>query len=282
MPDPASIIQAASAAGSDPALARYMPRIVSLESGGNPSARTGSYTGLLQMGPDERARYGGDDLSSGMAMYRDRANAFAKQYGRSPTATEFYLANQQGPAGLDAHLANPEAPAWQNMASTGEGRQKGAGWAKQAIWGNVPSDVRANYPGGVDSLTSGQFMDIWRNKLERGQGAPQGLADASSGTGAPISPPHAAAPSVSPPGGMAALPGAAPDGASPGVGMLSGADLSSGGQQGPDVGMLAQRALALTQMNQAPQAPPLQPMQMPMPPGLLRARLAAAALGRGV
>ncbi|HEV8606249.1 MAG TPA: hypothetical protein VGQ99_12825, partial [Tepidisphaeraceae bacterium] len=153
-------------------LAAYIPRIIQIESGGNPNAQTGSYTGLLQMGPDERAKYGGDDLNAGLALLRDRATQFEKQFGRAPTPTEFYLAHQQGMGGIANHMANPDVPAWQNMASTGEGRQKGENWAKQAIWGNVPTDVRAQFPGGVDNLTSRQFMDLWRAKVERGQTAP--------------------------------------------------------------------------------------------------------------
>lgn len=153
-------------------LDEYLPRYIQIESGGSPNAKTGSYSGLLQMGPDEIAKYGSDSLEAGKQMYADRAAWFEKNFGRPPTPTELYLTNQQGEGGVSAHLANPDAPAWQNMYSTAEGRKKGEAWAKKAIWGNVPDDVKANYPGGVDSLTSQQFMDLWRAKVERGKAAP--------------------------------------------------------------------------------------------------------------
>jgi hypothetical protein len=150
-----------------PELQAYIPRFIQIESGGNPNARTGSYSGLLQMGPDEIAKYGGNGLEQGTQLLADRAAELSKVLGREPTAGELYLAHQQGMGGAKAHLANPDAPAWQNMAGTAEGRRKGEGWAKQAIWGNVPDGMKANYPGGVDSLTSRQFVDLWKSKVER-------------------------------------------------------------------------------------------------------------------
>lgn len=154
-------------AGLPPDLAQYANRYVQIESGGNPNARTGSYSGYLQMGPDERARYGGNGLGNGLSMYADNARWFQNKFGRAPNPTELYLTAQQGQGGVAAHLANPDAPAWQNMYSTAEGRKKGEGWAKQAIWGNVPTDMRGMFPGGVDSLTSQQFLDLWQHKVER-------------------------------------------------------------------------------------------------------------------
>ena len=167
MADP--YVQAGLSAGLSPALAGYMPRYVHIESGGNPNARTGSYTGVLQMGPDEIKKYGGNDINAGAKMYADKAQWFSQKYGRDPTPTELYMVNQQGQGGLAAHMANPSGAAWRNMAGTAEGQQKGDAWAKQAIWGNVPDDLKGNYPGGVDSMTSQQFMDMWRNKVEQGQ-----------------------------------------------------------------------------------------------------------------
>jgi len=167
-------VDAGIAAGLPPALAGYMPRYVHIESGGNQNARTGSYTGVLQMGPSERAQYGGNDLAAGARMYADKYNWFKSKYGRDPSPTELYMVNQQGQGGLAAHMANPDGLAWRNMAQTAEGQQKGDAWAKKAIWGNVPDDVKANYPGGVDSLTSRQFMDLWNNKVLGGTTQPFG------------------------------------------------------------------------------------------------------------
>jgi hypothetical protein len=56
-----------------------------------------------------------------------------------------------------------------NMANTAEGRQKGENWAKAAIWGNIPDQIKAQFPGGVNTVTSGDFFNIWRNKVEGGQ-----------------------------------------------------------------------------------------------------------------
>ena len=177
MMDPNDPVAVARNAGLPENLAAYMPRYVHIESGGNPNARTGSYSGLLQMGPDEIRRYGGSGLAQGAKMYADRANWFQGQYGRPPSPTELYLINQQGEGGVAKHMANPGAPAWQNMASTAEGQQKGEAWAKRAIWGNVPDDIKKQFPGGVDSLTSQQFMDIWKNKVEHTPIPPRPPAD---------------------------------------------------------------------------------------------------------
>ena len=48
-----------------------------------------------------------------------------------------------------------------------EGRKRGAGWARRAIWGNVPTDERSRFPAGVESVTSRQFIDIWTRKMAR-------------------------------------------------------------------------------------------------------------------
>jgi hypothetical protein len=150
-----------------------IPAMVQIESGGNPNSRTGKYSGLLQMGPDEIAKYGDNSLESGTRLLEDRAAELSRKLGREPTGAEVYLAHQQGLGGALAHMQNPNQPAWQSMLSTAEGQQKGEGWAKQAIWGNVPSDVRSQY-GSVDNISSGQFADLWRQKLERFQGRTAG------------------------------------------------------------------------------------------------------------
>ena len=55
------------------------------------------------------------------------------------------------------------------MYNTGEGRQKGEGWAKKAIWGNIPASQRARF-GSVENVTSEQFADLWRERYARGLG----------------------------------------------------------------------------------------------------------------
>lgn len=155
--------------GLDP---KAFARIAHIESGGDPRAVTGSYQGLFQLGPSEWSRYGGggnvfdaqSNARAAAAKMRDESNTFTTRYGRAPSADELYMVHQQGAGGYAAHSANPDAPAWQNMASTGEGRQKGSGWARQAIWGNVPTQYRSQF-GNVDNITSRQFMDMWRRKV---------------------------------------------------------------------------------------------------------------------
>jgi hypothetical protein len=146
-----------------------------IESGGNPRATTGSYYGVYQLSRSEFEKYGGRgnifDLNKNTDVaarkLRSESEAFSQQYGRAPTAVELYLIHQQGMSGAAMHLANPDMPAWQNMYRTGEGQKKGPGWARLAIWGNVPADRRAQFPAGVDTITSRQFMDMWARKMAR-------------------------------------------------------------------------------------------------------------------
>jgi hypothetical protein len=181
------IQQAAQANGLDPDV---LSRIVRIESGNNPNARMGSYHGLLQLNQPEFQKYNpnGDiydpaaNLNAGAAKIRAEADQFRQQYGREPTPTDIYLTHQQGQGGYAQHMANPDLPAYQNMWNTGEGRQKGEGWARRAIWGNIPDQIKAQFPGGVDSVTSRDFVNIWRNKVEMGQGSP---VMASAGTAGP-------------------------------------------------------------------------------------------------
>lgn len=177
----------------------------SIESGGNPAARTGSYQGLFQLSPDVFNRYGGgniydagDNARAAAAKFSDETQMFRNSYGRDPTPAELYMIHQQGWGGYQAHTANPDAPAWQNMAMTAQGRKEGPDWAKRAIWGNVPDDVKANYPGGVDSLTSRDFMELWRKKVARFSGNSGNPPMATDNTGSIPAPAPAAAPGLDP------------------------------------------------------------------------------------
>lgn len=165
-----AISEAASEAGVDAGLLDTFARI---ESGGKPGARTGSYKGLFQLSESEFEKYGGGDIydpkdNARAAARKLKAEAaeFEKRTGRAPDAVDLYMVHQQGEAGYAAHMRRPGAPAWQNMASTREGRQKGAGWAKRAIWGNIPDDMKARF-GSVDNVTSEDFIGLWREKVGR-------------------------------------------------------------------------------------------------------------------
>ena len=152
-----------------------------IESGGNSRARTGSYYGVYQLSHSEFRRYGGRgnifDLKANTDVaarkLRSESDAFSQHYGRAPAASELYMIHQQGVGGAAMHMANPDAPAWLNMYLTDEGQRKGPAWARLAIWGNVPADQRARFPGGVDSITSRQFMDMWATKMAKFGGSVQ-------------------------------------------------------------------------------------------------------------
>lgn len=163
----------AARAGVDP---QVMRRIMQIESGGDPRNTTGSYRGLFQMSWPEFKKHGGQgdiyapepNVAAAANKIASESRAFKERTGRAPTPTEIYMIHQQGEGGAAAHAANPNAPAWQNMYSTGEGRSKGEGWAKKAIWGNIPDDLKKRF-GSVENVTSGDFMALWKAKLEGGE-----------------------------------------------------------------------------------------------------------------
>jgi hypothetical protein len=195
--DPWGLNQTASDYGFDP---QFLRQVIKIESGGNPNNRTGSYKGLLQLSDQEFNANGGgniydpvDNLRAGAKKLAAERDAFEAKYGRPPTPTDIYMLHQQGAGGYAQHLANPEAPAWQNMLNTGEGRQKGEGWAKRAIWGNIPDQLKQKY-GSVDNVSSSDFIGDWRNKIEgdipyieaRASGSPPGLPSQAGGFGAEL------------------------------------------------------------------------------------------------
>ena len=53
------------------------------------------------------------------------------------------------------------------MYLTSEGQEKGEKWARKAIWGNVPSDLKNKIKGGLETLTSGQFIALWTERVNR-------------------------------------------------------------------------------------------------------------------
>jgi len=203
----AAIARTSAKTGFDPSTLRTF---VMIESGGNPANVTGSYKGLLQLSNGEFRKNGGQgdifdpeaNLAAGATKLKAESDSFAARYGRAPTAAELYMMHQQGVGGSAAHWANPDKPAWENMASTGEGQAKGAKWAKAAIWGNIPDADKARF-GSVDNVTSKDFTDLWTNKVARfggdaGDGsAPVRLAAASTpGSAQPSVAMSAAAPAT--------------------------------------------------------------------------------------
>jgi Transglycosylase SLT domain len=163
--------EASTAYGHDPSTLRAFLRF---ESGGDPRAVKGSHHGALQLTQSEFGKYspGGDiynlrdNVQAGAAKLADEKKKFAEKFGHTPEDPELYLVHNQGWGGAQAHINNPTGTAWQNMASTAEGRQKGPEWAKQAVWGNIPDDQKAQFPGGVDDVRSQDFMDVWKDKFQ--------------------------------------------------------------------------------------------------------------------
>ena len=157
-------------AGIDPA---WMHKIMRIESGGDPKNTTGSYKGLFQLSQREFKAHGGsgdilDPEQNTMAAANKLAQEklqFKDKYGKDPTLTDLYMIHQQGPGGAAAHLANPDQAAWKSMLSTGEGQSKGEAWAKKAIWGNVPNNLKAKY-GSVENISSKDFYSMWGSKVE--------------------------------------------------------------------------------------------------------------------
>jgi len=156
--------------------ASWLKKIMRIESGGNAKNITGSYKGLFQLSSREFVRHGGsgnildpeqNTMAAANKMAQDKL-AFKEKYGRDPSLGDLYMVHQQGEGGFAEHSRNPDRPAWQNMLATGEGQQKGEKWAKKAIWGNIPDQMKRQF-GSVDNVTSRQFMDMWGEKLESGK-----------------------------------------------------------------------------------------------------------------
>jgi Transglycosylase SLT domain len=160
----------ANRVGIDP---NWMRKIMKVESGGDPRNVTGSYKGLFQLSNREfRAGGGSGDILDPEQNTMAAANKLAREkvqfkekYGRDPKLADLYMIHQQGEGGYQAHVSNPEQPAWQNMWSTGEGKQKGEAWAKRAIWGNIPDAAKKRF-GSVENVSSKDFLDLWSNKIE--------------------------------------------------------------------------------------------------------------------
>lgn len=181
-----AISDAATKHGVD---ADLLATFAQIESSGRPGVRTGSYKGLFQLSNGEFKKHGGSgniydasaNADAAAAKLKKESESFQNEYGRAPTALDLYLTHQQGEGGYANHMANPERPAWQNMLDTAEGRKKGEKWAKAAIWGNIPNDVKARFPGGVENVSSAEFMELWQEKIDRiSGGLPAATTDSGS------------------------------------------------------------------------------------------------------
>src|SRR5215472_11764208 len=148
----------------------WMRKIMRVESGGNANARTGSYKGLFQLSESEFRSNGGtgsiydpeqNTLAAANKISREAAT-FQSKHGRKATLQDIYMIHQQGAAGYDAHLANPDLPAWKNEQQASRRSEQ---WAKQAIWRNMTPAMREKY-GSVENVTSGDFAADWNQQIQ--------------------------------------------------------------------------------------------------------------------
>jgi hypothetical protein len=153
---------------------RMMKAFAKIESGYNPRAKTGSYKCLFQLSNWEFAKYWQGDIYdirncsiAAARKFATEAAEFEKDVGREATVAELYCIHQQGYQGCAFHYAAPHQLAWKNMYLTSEGQEKGEAWARKAIWGNVPSDLKNKIKGGLNALTSGQFIALWTERVNR-------------------------------------------------------------------------------------------------------------------
>jgi len=167
----AEIEQAAALFDVDVQMMKAFARI---ESGYNPKAKTGSYKCLFQLSDWEFGKYWKGNIYdirdcsiAAARKFATEAEQFEKDVGRKATAAEIYCIHQQGYQGCAFHHDAPQQLAWKNMYLTSEGQEKGEKWARKAIWGNVPADLKAKFKGGVEALTSGQFIALWTERVNR-------------------------------------------------------------------------------------------------------------------
>ena len=149
----------------------FMKAVAKVESGFDPKQRTGSYIGLFQLSNDEFNKFGSGQIRS------SRDNAVAAAYKiitegilfewvthKKPTLSDLYLIHQQGWEGAAEHISQPDRIAWKSMCATSEGMEKGERWCKRAIWRNTLPAVKHTWKS-VDKLTSGAFVEMWRERV---------------------------------------------------------------------------------------------------------------------
>jgi hypothetical protein len=151
----------------------FMKAVAKIESDFDPKQRTGSYVGLFQLSNSEFAQYGSGDILNA----RDNAIAAAYKFAtaatlfelnthKKATISDLYLIHQQGTQGAEEHVNHPDSIAWKSMCATDEGKQKGEKWCKRAIWGNTLPEIKHVWKT-VDNLTSGAFVKMWQQQVDR-------------------------------------------------------------------------------------------------------------------
>lgn len=166
----------------------YLGRMYRIESGGDPTNRTGSNFGIAQFGYADMRQFGlsnpfdvGQATTASLMEARRNAAALRGVLGRDATGADLYLAHQQGLAGASALFKNPDMPAWQAIRPF----YGSDAIAQSAITGNM---------GRLD-MTSSQFTQMWANRfnatapldLSQFSGATQALQQFQSTTQAATS-----------------------------------------------------------------------------------------------
>ena len=149
----------------------FMMAVAKIESGFNPTQRTGSYIGLFQLSKYEFGKFGSGQILN------PRDNAVAAAYKvitegvlfewithRKPDMSDLYLIHQQGWQGAAEHISQPARLAWKSMCATDEGKEKGERWCKRAIWGNALPAFKRTWKS-VDNITSEAFVGMWRGRV---------------------------------------------------------------------------------------------------------------------
>src|SRR5215469_4284758 len=151
----------------------FMKAVAKFESDFDPKQRTGSYVGLFQLSKYEFAVYGSGDIfnardSAIAAAYKfaTAAMLFELSTHKKATFSDLYLIHQQGMSGAEAHVNHPDRIAWKSMCATEEGKEKGEGWCKRAIWENTLPEVKRVWKS-VENLTSGVFVKMWKERVDR-------------------------------------------------------------------------------------------------------------------
>jgi soluble lytic murein transglycosylase-like protein len=160
--------RAAAAFGMD---VSFMKAVAKIESGFDPTQRTGSYIGLFQLSHYEFEKYGSGDILDARdnaiaAAYKflTEADLFEWDTHKKPTFSDLYLIHQQGWQGAAEHVAHPERIAWKSMCATDEGKEKGEKWCKRAVWGNTLPRVKETWKS-VERITSAAFVAMWQQRL---------------------------------------------------------------------------------------------------------------------
>lgn len=177
----ATVETAATAHGINPA---DLERGIQIESGGKniPPKPGHKAAGVAQFIPETAAAYSVNPMDvgssiDGMArLWADNRAQLKKDLGREPTGAEIYLAHQQGAAGANALIQNPDSKAATVVP-------------EENILGN----------GGTPGMTAKQFVDMWAGKFNNAPAkpptgeAPTGEPDlpriAHTGTPADLLPP---------------------------------------------------------------------------------------------